>query len=109
MKSYKICLRKTGEFRVKTSIGLSCQENPDLTYLSQLTAGNRTENSKHISYVELGGTCDALKIMINTQDTGAQPNPRLMISGTVTGDPARITWICVSDGLNSHVPATCRS
>jgi type IV pilus assembly protein PilA len=93
----------------KTSVIFACQEDPTLTYLSKQAVGINFKATKNISNIELGGDCDAPTITITTKATGAQLDPVLTISGEFTGDTQRMTWTCVSDGLNAHVPESCQS
>ncbi len=93
----------------KRSIIFACQENPTLTSLSNQVIDYKFEATKYVSNIVFSGTCDAPTITMTTQATGAQPDPVLTITGNSTGDTRRMTWFCVSDGLNSHVPEICRS
>jgi type IV pilus assembly protein PilA len=92
----------------KTSIINICQENPTITRLSNQVLGINFAATKHIFNMEIGGDCDAPTITITTQATGAQPDPVLTITGDFAGDTRRITWLCVSDGLEIHLPESCR-
>jgi prepilin-type N-terminal cleavage/methylation domain-containing protein len=94
---------------IKHSIVFTCQENATLTYLSNQAIGYQFKATEYIFNIEIGGICDAPTITITTQATGAQPDPVLTITGDSTGNTGRITWLCVSDGLNKHVPEICRS
>jgi prepilin-type N-terminal cleavage/methylation domain-containing protein len=92
----------------KTSIIDICQKNPTITRLSNQVLGLHFEATKHIFNLEIGGDCDAPTITITTQATGAQPDPVLTITGDFAGNTRRITWLCVSDGLEIHLPESCR-
>jgi Tfp pilus assembly protein PilE len=94
---------------VKHSIESVCQADTTLTSLSNQTTGYEFKASEYIFNIEIGGICDAPTITITTQATGAQPDPVLTITGDSTGDTGQMTWICVSNGMNSHLPAICRS
>jgi len=91
----------------KTSILYACQENPTISNLSNQALGLNFETTKYISDIELGGDCDVPTITIITQATGAQPDPVLTITGDFDGVTRRITWLCVSDGLEIHFPGVC--
>ncbi len=93
----------------KTAIIFACQEDPTITNLSNQALGLNFEATKYISNIELGGDCDAPTITMTTQATGAQPDPVLTITGDFAGDTRRMTWTCVSDGLDIHVPESCQS
>jgi hypothetical protein len=94
---------------IKHSIVFTCQEDATLTYLSNQAIAYKFKATENIFNIEIGGICDAPTITITTQATGAQPDPVLTITGDSTGNTGRITWLCVSDGLNKHVPEICRS
>ena len=93
----------------KRSIIFACQESPTLTSLSNQVIDYKFEATKYVSNIVFSGTCDAPTITMTTQATGAQPDPVLTITGNSTDNTRRMTWLCVSDGLNSHVPEICRS
>jgi Tfp pilus assembly protein PilE len=93
----------------KSSIIFVCQEDPILTNLSNQVTGYKFQASEYVKNIVLSGTCAAPTITMTTQATGAQPDPVLTISGKFTGDTMRMKWLCVSDGLNRHVPEICRS
>jgi len=61
-----------------------------------------------ITLIELGGDCDAPTITLTTQATGAQPDPVLTITGDFAQNTRRMKWICVSDGLDIHLPESCQ-
>ena len=91
----------------KTAIIFACQVDPTITHISNQVLGLNFVATKYISNIELGGDCTAPTITITTQATGAQPDPVLTITGDFAGDTRRINWLCVSDGLESHLPESC--
>ena len=91
----------------KTSIIAACQADPGISNLSNQVLGLNFEATKYISDIELGGDCDAPTITISTQATGAQPDPVLTITGDFAGATRRVTWRCVSDGQEIHLPESC--
>jgi type IV pilus assembly protein PilA len=93
----------------KRSIIFACKEDATITNLSTATIGLNFKATEYISHIEFGGDCDAPTIKITTKATGAQPDPVLTITGDFAGDTRRMTWTCVSDGLNAHVPESCQS
>jgi type IV pilus assembly protein PilA len=94
---------------VKHSIVDACQTDTTLTHLSNQAIGYTFKATEYIFNIEIGGDCDAPIITLSTQATGAQPDPVLTITGDSTGATGAMTWLCVSDGLNSHVPEICQS
>jgi Tfp pilus assembly protein PilE len=93
----------------KHAIESACQPDTTLTSLSNRTTSYEFKATEYTFNIEIGGICDAPTITIATQATGAQPDPVLTITGDSTGDTGQMTWICVSNGMNSHLPAICRS
>jgi type IV pilus assembly protein PilA len=91
----------------KTSIIFACQTDPTIRNLSNQVLGLKFEATKYISNIEIGGDCEEPTIMISTQATGAQPDPVLTITGDFAGATRRVTWRCVSDGLEIHLPESC--
>ena len=92
----------------KTAVASTCQENPTITNLTNNLAGYNFQETEYVSDIVIDGACLAPRITMITQVTGIQPDPVLTLTGDFTL-AGRITWICVSDGLNAHVPKTCRS
>lgn len=92
----------------KTMLASTCQEDPNLTDLTNQKAGYDFQESEYVFSVEIGGSCSEPTITITTQGTGAQPVPVLTITGDFTLG-ARTTWTCVTSGLDIHVPRTCRN
>ena len=92
----------------KTAVASTCQENPTITNLTNNLAGYNFQETEYVSSIVIDGSCLAPRITMTTQVTGIQPDPVLTLTGDFTL-AGRITWICVSDGLNVHVPNTCRS
>jgi type IV pilus assembly protein PilA len=91
----------------KTSILFACQEDPTISNLSNQKLGLDFEATKYISNIELGGDCDVPTVTITTQATGAQPDPVLTITGDFDGVTRRISWLCVSNGLEIHLAGSC--
>ena len=92
----------------KTAVASTCQENPTITNLTNNLAGFSFQETEYVASIVIDGACLAPRITMTTQVTGIQPDPVLTLTGDFTL-AGRITWICVSDGLNAHVPNTCRS
>ena len=93
----------------KTAVASTCQEDITVINLSNQLAGYGFQAVRYVSSIEVGGVCSAPTITITTQDTGAQPDPVLTLTGDFSLGSGRIAWTCVSNGLNIHVPKTCRS
>ena len=93
----------------KTSISSTCQEDRTLTDLTNQKAGYDFEETEYVFAIAIGGTCLLPTITMTTQATGIQPAPVLTLIGDFALDSGRITWNCVSSGLNVNVPKTCRS
>jgi type IV pilus assembly protein PilA len=93
----------------KTAVAATCQEDLALTGLTPVKAGYRFEPSEFVAVIDINGTCLSPNIVVTTQNTGAQTDPVLTITGDFSTSSGRTTWVCASDGLNIHVPETCRS
>lgn len=91
----------------KTSVIFACQTNPTLTSLSNQAANYNFEAANYIFNIEIGGDCDAPTITITTQATGAETDPVFTITGDFNSNTRRMSWLCVSDGLEIHVPESC--
>ena len=93
----------------KTAVTSACQEDLTIDPLTAGLAGYSFVASNYVASVVVAGPCTAPTITITTHNTGAQTDPVLTLSAEVTAGSGRTTWTCVSSGLNSHVPDTCRS
>ena len=91
----------------KTSVIFACQTNPGLINLSNRAANYNFAATNYIFNIEIGGDCDAPTITIITQATGAQIDPVFTITGDFNSASRRMSWLCVSDGLEIHVPESC--
>jgi hypothetical protein len=57
-----------------------------------------------------GGTCNAMNILVTTQNTGAETEVAMVLNSTYTEQSGRYTWDCVQTaGEPQHVPSTCRN
>ncbi len=93
----------------KTAVSSTCQEDPTITNLNNQLAGYDFQETQFVFNIAIGGDCLAPTITMTTQATGIEPAPVLTITGDFAINSGRITWTCVSSGLNVHVPKTCRS
>ena len=93
----------------KTAVESFCQDERTVTSLNNQLASYEFQASKYVQDIALSGNCDAPFITMTTQATGARPNPVLTISGDFAESAVKITWTCVSSGLNIHLPDSCRS
>lgn len=92
----------------KTAISTTCQEDPTIDPLTSDEAGYDFNNdTNYISSVVISGSCATAIISVQTQTTGAVPDPVLTITGVAK--QGHIDFSCVSSGPNRHVPDTCRS
>ena len=93
----------------KTAVASTCQEDPTILVLSNSAAGYEFTLTEYVFLIEVTGPCTAPIITITTQATGAVPDPILTLTGDLPGNAGRMDWTCASNGLNVHVPKTCRS
>jgi type IV pilus assembly protein PilA len=92
----------------KTAVTLTCAEDPMITLLNKTLAGYRPQRSDHVQTVHLAGSCIHPTIMVVTENTGAEVDPTLVFSGDFSSGSGGNAWTCVSNGLNAHLPETCR-
>jgi len=93
----------------KNSIEYACLNDSSLTYLSRQVTGYKFKAIKYVMKIKFAGDCKEAIITITTQATGAQPDPVLTITGTLTGSNADFSWRCESSGLNAYTPEICQS
>ena len=93
----------------KSSLTIVCQNDPTLNNITNRMAGYNFQEARYVSNIELGGDCDTPIISVATKATGAQPDPVLTLTGGSTGSTGNISWVCVSDGWDIHLPESCRS
>jgi type IV pilus assembly protein PilA len=93
----------------KTAVASTCVEDPTIAALTNSRAGYSFQASTYVQSVTVGGPCLAPTIIVLTTNTGANIDPTLTITGDFTIGSGRISWDCVSDGLNVHLPDSCRS
>jgi len=93
----------------KTAVAATCREDQALAALTPSLAGYNFEPSEFVASINIDGPCTAPNIIVTTQNTGAQTDPVLTITGEFQTGGSRTTWVCVTSGLNVHVPDSCRS
>ncbi len=95
----------------KTAVSATCQENPELTGLTNVSAGFEFGVSEYVEDIEISGDCDKPEILVITRNTGApNPPPEMLLTGDFPVDQGRVTWACSSPNAPDHlVPDTCRS
>ena len=111
--------------RAKVSEGLSvaaaaklaaaetCQSDPTVS-LSDTTAGynfvDGGGDDDYVSDVEIGGTCAAPTVTIDTNTKTGGPAVQMVLTGAIAGN-GQVTWECSTTDNNHfrYVPVTCRS
>ena len=92
----------------KISVTESCQTNP-LVAPSNVTSGYSFEPSTYVESVIIGGTCTAPTVQMTTKDTGASPDPVLLLTGNFSAGAGRYDWTCAKQvGSNTLIPPRCR-
>jgi len=92
----------------KSAVATTCQEDPTITALTSAKAGYEFNNAtQYVASVVITGDCTTAIISVQTQTTGAAPDPMLTITGELK--QGHIDFSCVSTGPNRHVPEMCRS
>jgi len=92
----------------KLAVVETCQTDDSITP-SNATVGYQSATSQYVASVAVGGSCAAPTILVVTQDTGADVQPQLTMTGTEDATSGVISWSCDNTaGEDRHVPATCR-
>lgn len=98
----------------KLAVSETCQSDPTLTPLDNAAVGYPAAvSSEYVASIAIAGDCNLTSgeqtITVTTQNTGADADPVLVLTGEGQND-GRWQWDCSqSSGLAQHVPSTCRS
>ena len=94
----------------KLAAAETCQSDPEVTP-NNTNMGYNFVNTTYVASVSIGGTdCNAMNILVTTQNTGAETDVTLNLNSTYSEQSGRYTWDCVKgDGASQHVPSTCRN
>ena len=94
----------------KLAVAESCQSNPNLNPLDATATGYVFAESEYVASVQVtAGDCDAPVITITTQQTGADDDVILLLTGNYADQTGRYAWTCTrSAGLPQHTPTSCR-
>lgn len=93
----------------KTSISLSCTENPGISTLSNATAGYKFISTRYVQSIRISGSCEKPFITIRTLNTGVTPDIVLVLAGTGTVSNSNMEWSCSSNALEKYIPDECRA
>jgi type IV pilus assembly protein PilA len=92
----------------KSAVSASCIENPDMTTIDSVNTGYRfTKPTRYVASIALSGPCTRPLISIQTQQTGAIPDPVINLLGQM--DRGRLQFACSTAASNVLVPKDCRS
>lgn len=95
----------------KLAAAETCQsEDPTSFSPTNANTGYAFTASNYVTSVTIGGSCTAPTITVVTQNTGADTDPTLLLTGSYADGAGRIEWDCtLSGGAVQHVPSTCRT
>ncbi|MBT8063831.1 MAG: pilin [Gammaproteobacteria bacterium] len=93
----------------KTTTAATCVENPALAALDNTAAGYSFQESPFVQSIDISGPCTQPVITMTTHNTGASPDPVLVLTGSLSSDSDQITWSCTTTTSYVYVPAGCRS
>ncbi len=92
----------------KTAVAATCNEHVTLPALDNDLAGYGYSPSTWVQSIEISGPCTEPVITVLTQDTGAQPDPQIVLTGAFATSTSAINWVCTSDAEDFQLPPTCR-
>jgi len=94
----------------KLAAAETCQSDPT-TAPGNNAMGYNFVNTAYVADVQIGGAdCNAMNILVTTQNTGAETDVVLLLNSTYAEQSGRYTWDCVQNaGVPQHVPSTCRN
>lgn len=92
----------------KTAVSSTCVEDPNISPINQNNTGYQFTNpTRYVATIDLGGPCNQPVIRIQTQNTGASPNPLITLTGEIGA--GRMQFTCATSGAFYHVPLDCRN
>lgn len=92
----------------KTSIALSCTENPGIDDLSNSTSGYKFISTRYVQSIRISGSCKKAFITIRTLNTGVKPDIVLVLAGSGISSNANRDWSCSSNALEKYKPEECK-
>lgn len=94
----------------KTSTANTCMSDPDIAELDNARAGYDFVSSPYLASIEISGPCSQPVITMTTENTGAEIDPVLILTGRNLAGDGRFSWTCTTaNGQNILVPEICRS
>jgi len=92
----------------KTAVSTSCVEDPTIAAINSSNVGYAFNGaSSYVLSITLSGPCLQPVISVQTQNTGATPDPVITLTGVLAD--GHIQFTCATNGLNIHVPKDCRN
>jgi len=96
-----------------TAVTVACLQDRTIPALSNSLAGYAFVESpgedSFVRSIEAGGPCSDPVISITTKNTGALPDPVIILMGARRSDNGQIVWRCSSTTPNYMLPTMCRS
>jgi len=99
----------------KTALAAACRGNSARLITDNADAGYFFIESKYVANIQLSADCAAgtMGIRVRTQNTGASPDPEILLISGAEGGPdgqPQPEWRCgLATGNAEHVPEDCRS
>ena len=85
-----------------------CMVNPVVVELSSAPTGYVLHPSDYVESLKLHGSCAAPTITLVTRNTGASPDPIIVLNGTPGPGSSKLEWACSSSGSDSYIPESCQ-
>jgi len=96
----------------KTAVGSACQEDMTIPALNNNLAGYYYPivpgDGSYVESIVASGPCTDPVITVTTKNTGASPDPVILLTGRVRTGSGNVTWVCSSTSPNNLLPAVCR-
>lgn len=92
----------------KTTVAGACQESPTLAGITEANTGyGLGAPTNYVAAIQLSGPCTQPVIAVQTQNTGATPDPLVTLTGLLSS--GRMEFVCSTNGQFHHVPLECRN
>ncbi len=96
-----------------TAVSATCISDRNLVLTSNESAGFSfspgVDSTDYVQSIIASGNCAEPILTVQTKNTGASPDPVLIMTGNVSTTAGQTTWKCSSTSPNRLLPDTCRS
>jgi prepilin-type N-terminal cleavage/methylation domain-containing protein len=91
----------------KTAVSKTCTEYPKMRAITPENVQYKfSVQSKYVQNILISGSCTSPEIAIRTQNTGASPDPVIILEGYL--ENGEIRFRCNTTGSGIHAPPECR-